>query len=402
LGSGVSGGSLGLAWFAAIVKGERLGVIQLKDIDAMVQSVSTTDYLGPTIETMFLTDFLQRFLAPALFVDRGERLESRFEIGWAKACLQRLSARASQPAQSAPTHAAEQRICGQFASSWKDLWADGDHVPLLFLNSTEVQSGHDFIQQPFAYIRGKGLDYDIANAGTWSTGLLPASTPLSAAVHNSARFTYVSPAGSLMDAATLRPHNPPTRQLVDGGYFENSGTTTIAELLAALRQVYAAECSGQFGYGDPSCPVKLIHISNDPGLESMRSDDACPDALRYASPYSHYGEIRAPLLSLLNTRQARGEAARSTVRRLFARGRLPTGPTDPVTDNSVFHFRLCNGLYHLPLGWTLSAGSLAEMSRQLEGTPATVPAGFNHKQLDTIVARLAQPGSLATPAAAAP
>jgi hypothetical protein len=379
LGSGVSGGSLGLAWFTAIARGERLGVIKVGDIDAMVQSLSTADYLGPTLETMFLTDFLQRFLAPAMFVDRGERLETRFELAWSEACRER---------PSAPPGAAEPQVCSQFANRWKDLWTGTDHVPLLFLNSTEVQSGHSFIQQPFTSIRGKGLDFDIANAGTWSTGVLPGSAPLSAVVHNSARFTYISPAGSLMDAGSLRPGNTPTRQLVDGGYFENSGTTTIAELLAALRQVYAPGCSGQFGYGDPACPVKLIHISNDPGLESMRSDDACPDALRYASPYSHYGEIRAPLLSLLNTREARGEAARIAVRRLFARGKLLTSPSDTVTDNSVFHFRLCNGPYHLPLGWTLSAGSLEEMSRQLDGTPAGVPAGFNHRQLDTIVTRV--------------
>lgn len=267
--------------------------------------------------------------------------------------------------------------------------ANADHVPLLFLNSTEVQSGHSFIQQPFAYIRGHGLDFDIANAGTWSTDVLPASAPLSTVVHNSARFTYISPAGSLIGAAWLKSGRTATRQLVDGGYFENSGTTTIAELLAALRPLYAATCSGQFGFGDPSCPVKLIHISNDPGLEQMRSDDACTDTQRYASPYSHYGEIRAPLLSLLNTREARGEAARAAVRRMFARGKLPNGPKDTVTDNSVFHFRLCNGPYHLPLGWTLSADSLNEMSRQLEGTPTTAQAGFNHRQLNTIVAGLA-------------
>ncbi len=386
LGSGVSGGSLGLAWFAAIARGERLGVIKVSDINAMVRSLSMADYLGPTLETMFLTDFLQRFLAPAMFVDRGERLETRFELGWSAACRQRPSANAAtQP------NADEQQICSQFANRWKDLWSGGadQHVPLLFLNSTEVQSGHSFIQEPFASIRGAGLDRSLANAaGTLSTGVLPGSAPLSAVVHNSARFTYISPAGSLMDAGYLKPGKTPTRQLVDGGYFENSGTTTIAELLAVLRQVYAPACSGQFGYGDPACPVKLVHISNDPGLESMRSDDACPDALRYASPYSHYGEIRAPLLSLLNTRQARGEAARAVVRRMFARGRLPTSPTDPVTDNSVFHFRLCNGPYHLPLGWTLSPGSMDEMTRQLEGTPASAPAGFNHRQLDTIAARV--------------
>jgi len=396
LGSGVSGGSLGLAWFAAIVKGERLGIIRLTDIDAMVRDLSTTDYLGPTIETMFLTDFLQRFLAPAMFVDRGERLELRFELGWTEACMLRQSARARssgppQPPPSQPEPPAEQQVCGQFAASWKDLWANADHVPVLFLNSTEVQSGHRFIEQPFAAIRGQGQDFDITRAGTLSTGVLPASTPLSGVVHNSARFTYMSPAGSLIDAAWLKANRTLTRQLVDGGYFENSGTTTLAELLAVLRPLYAPACSGEFGFGGAACPIRLIHISNDPGVESLRSDDACPDAQRYESPFSHYGEIRAPLLSLLNTRESRGEAARVAVRRQFARGRLPTSATDTVTDNSVFHFRLCNGPYHLPLGWTLSSDSLAEMSRQLEGTPETDAAGFNHRQLDTIVARLAAP-----------
>jgi hypothetical protein len=403
LGSGVSGGSLGLAWFAAIVKGERLGVIRLTDIDAMVRDLSTTDYLGPTIETMFLTDFLQRFVAPAMFIDRGERLESRFELGWTEACMLRQSTQrrppalapsqkpepSRQPPQQPPLQpAAEQQVCGQFAASWKTLWADAERVPLLFLNATEVQSGHRFIEQPFATIRGRGQDFDISSAGTWSTGVLPASTPLSGVVHNSARFTYMSPAGTLIDAAWLKANRILTRQLVDGGYFENSGTTTIAELLAALRPVYAPACSGELGFGGEACPVKLIHISNDPGVESMRSDDACPDAQRYASPFSHYGEIRAPLISLLNTRESRGEAARMAVRRQFARGRLPTSAKDTVTDNSVFHFRLCNGFYHLPLGWTLSSDSLRELSRQLEGTPETDAAGFNHRQLDTIVARL--------------
>jgi hypothetical protein len=122
----------------------------------------------------------------------------------------------------------------------------------------------------------------------------------------------------------------------------------------------------------------------------MRSDDGCPDARLYASPYSHNGEIRAPVLALLNTRESRGEASRTAVRRMFAQGRLPSSPSDKVTDDSVFHFRLCNGPYHLPLGWTLSPDSMREMQRQLEGTPESVPTGFNHRQLSTILARLAQ------------
>jgi len=55
----------------------------------------------------------------------------------------------------------------------------------------------------------------------------------------------------------------------------------------------------------------------------------------------------------------------------------------------VFHFRLCNGQYRLPLGWALSDEAFAEMQRQLEGLPSTDPAGFNHRQLDTISAAVA-------------
>jgi hypothetical protein len=81
------------ASFAAIFKGERKGVIDLEDIDGMVTSVSTADYLGPTVEIMFLTDFVQRFWFSPAFMDRGERLECRWKIGWHDACDSRLSAK---------------------------------------------------------------------------------------------------------------------------------------------------------------------------------------------------------------------------------------------------------------------------------------------------------------------
>jgi hypothetical protein len=386
LGSGVSGGSVGLAWFAAVAKGERQGVIKLEDLAAMTQGLSTADYLGPTVETMFLTDFLQRFWFWPAFVDRGERLETRFELGWAGACRNRKSGSGAPSPGSA-----EYGVCSQFSRPWKELWAGTERVPLLFLNSTEVQTGQRFIEEPFAALRGAGKDLDVANAADLSYGRLPASSPLSAVVHNSARFTYVSPAGSLLDAAALKQGRSLTRQLVDGGYFENSGTTTLAELLVLLHSDYASACGGDTLYGGKECPVKLIHISNDPGVESMRSDDACPDASRYDVPYSNLGEIRAPLLALANTRDARGTAARVAVRHLFTQGQVQQGPKDPVTDQSVFHFRLCNGLHRLPLGWALSDEAFYEMERQLGGLAATDPAGFNHKQLDMITAALSAP-----------
>ena len=233
LGSGVSGGSLGLAWFAALVNGERHGVIRLQDIDTLTKRLATADYLGPTVETMFLTDFLQRFWFRPAFVDRGERLESRFELAWAEACRGRPSAAASPPTGST----AEQAVCSQFARPWKDLWAGTQQVPLLFLNSTEVQTGQRFVQEPFQSLRAPTQDMDVANFAAFSYGLLPASSPLSAVVHNSARFTYVSPAGSLTDAALLKQGKSLTRQLVDGGYFENQVRPRSASCGAAAFRV---------------------------------------------------------------------------------------------------------------------------------------------------------------------
>src|SRR6185312_447932 len=148
------------------------------------------------------------------------------------------------------------------------------------LNSTEVQTGQRFVQEPFQSLRAPGQVRDVANFAVFSYGLLPASIPLSAVFPTSARFTYVSPAGSLTDAVLLKQGKSFTRQLVDGGYFENSGTTTIGELLVLLHSDYASSCGGETPYGGKDCPVRLIHISNDPGVESMRSDDACPDANR--------------------------------------------------------------------------------------------------------------------------
>ena len=382
LGSGVSGGSLGLAWFASIVRGERDGAIRLDDIRPMALQFYETDFLGPAVETMFLTDFLQRFVPSAQFLDRGERLESGWERGWSDACRKRPSS------STVATPSPKADVCSLFAKSWKSLGMATDRVPALFLNSTEVQSGRRFIEEPFASMRGAGQDDGVVNAATLSRDWLPASSPLSAVVHNSARFTYVSPAGTLPDISAVKSGGKPVlRQLADGGYFDNSGATTLAEL-ALLTRAYLPGCSGPSGLGSETCPVKIIHISNDPAVETMRSDDSCHGS-DDSKTFSAYGEIRAPLVALLNTRDARAAVARAAVRSLFTQGKALASETDPLTDALVFHFRLCKGIHHLPLGWTLSAEAMSEMRRQLVGFAPDTPGGFNHKQLDVIVAQVA-------------
>src|SRR3569623_1872791 len=112
--------------------------------------------------------------------------------------------------------------------------------------------------------------------------------------------------------------------------------------------------------------IVVIHISNDPGVPSLFAppDDACRSrksaneadrrAQEKATRPSIYGEVTSPLVALLNTREARGELSRRALVR-----ELPAG--------HVFHFRLCEGEHHLPLGWTLSDAGWLELGRQLGG-----------------------------------
>jgi hypothetical protein len=121
---------------------------------------------------------------------------------------------------------------------------------------------------------------------------LGADLPLSTAVHNSARFAYVSPAGR------IERHDGVARgSLVDGGYFENSGLTTVED----VRRAITARAGGR--------PLKLavIYLCNDP--ISCRRDLAVDSSL--AAHPSLEGEWLSPLLALLNTRTARGSLARA-------------------------------------------------------------------------------------------
>ena len=308
-GSGVSGGSLGLALFAAMIRSRDDGAMGTGDFRTVTESFLTKDYLGPSIETMFLTDFLQRFVPHPVFIDRGERLELGWEEGWTDVCVHRPSAPAAAP-EARPSARDD---CKLFSRRWQDLWNPGGRVPALFLNSTDVQSGKRFIQQPFSAIDDH--QSSVFDAAIDSAKFIPASIPLSSVVHNSARFTYVSPAGTLAatsrrrdsnDSAAVFDEYPFPRQLVDGGYFENSGTTTLAELAAVLSRVYP-ECAT--GVSNPSCPLRFVHISNDPSIRAMVAEDSCTDTPDARSP-AQFGEIRAPVIALSNTRDARGATAR--------------------------------------------------------------------------------------------
>jgi hypothetical protein len=349
--SGVSGGSLGLATYVAALQTPPHTGLSAQNLG---DQTLNHDFLAPMMANAWFVDFTQRWLPGALFDDRGRALTRAWE------------------------QAAEEQGMSAFAQPFAALYQNADgslktDVPALFFNSTTVGQGWRFIQDPFRPY----------TTSPWTTAFdgsqwLDPRIPLSEVVLNSARFTYLSPAGTLQTAKTPSPM-PASLQLVDGGYFENSGTTTLLEVIQHLRKTAAQQ-------GQPLQFI-VLHISNDPSLHDFVDahnpnaplplySTACP---RVPSPTERtsYGEITAPAVALLDTRDARGEYARA---RLLAS--LHTNTDNPGSGDVLWHMRLCPDNYPLPLGWTISPPVFDEMHRQLEQDyPLTSMAKWLAQQL---------------------
>jgi hypothetical protein len=128
---------------------------------------------------------------------------------------------------------------------------------------------------------------------------------------------------------------------VDGGYYENSGTTTVFELLRAMRAA-APQAWEQI------IPV-VVMISNDPDL------DQTWDTLQ-TRPKSFGSELLSPFRALMKTREARGAFSRSLARDLVVREQ----------GGMFIWMRLWPSFKPTPsLGWTLSPTAKDVMTMQL-------------------------------------
>jgi len=197
------------------------------------------DFLSDTLGAMLFPDLLQRFLPLPLFNDRAIALDQSFERAWAGA----------HPED--PT---------RFKESFHELWRKAPYrVPLLFFNSTVVETGQRAINTPIATMT---QDADPAFTDTLSVGrLIGTELPLSTAALLSARFTYVSPA-ALID--THGQHDPNWIRLVDGGYFDNSGAVTAQEIARVLVDSHLVCGAGDPVPDMPCMRLIVLHLPNEP------------------------------------------------------------------------------------------------------------------------------------------
>jgi len=359
--SGVSGGSLGSAVFTALLAEQNAtrgafrcdregGAIDGKKLQEQAQAILGEDFLSPVMAAALYPDLTQRVLPfPVPSFDRARALEQAWERAW------------------------RQHVPGsnRFAEPFDRLWQDRNAVwmPALFLNSTWVETGKRLIVSNLRLAPRDATDAeDFVDMEDAHRFFGEHALSLSSAVHLSARFTYVSPAGTLTkDDGTVYG------RAVDGGYFENSGATTTLEILKTINLL--AKLDPRWKQVRPV----VIHISNEPVRKGKDGKDklASKDKSSQAKPLAGLNEILSPLIALLNTRDARAVYARETVQ-------LHVGDAD------FLHFGLCQNKNQvsIPLGWVLSDVVQGRMQEQLaEGD--CVPAFDNIQNLRVIGERMA-------------
>ncbi len=345
--SGVSGGSLGAAMFAALAKKEATNApwqpckLDLEPepksgpLEQKIDTLLDGDFLAPIVSRALFGDFLQHVVPVSLVsglrgltrlaqLSRGRALEESIEEAWA-----RLDKGAKNP----------------FSGPFLDHWNAGDAGPALLINTTSVADGRLIVIAPFrAAVQEAGSDIAYLHANSLPQGK---DITLATAVGLSGRFPWVLPPAKV-------PGSP--LALVDGAYFESSGLETLRSLRFALRPFEQ----------DPLAQIKVHMIvigSQQP--EAVTT----PGLLDEATP---------PVRAMLNVRLRRGYSVRNAFldenyRRALrncpsgglqslntAEGAAPGGAeanqvhTVPCSASSEPQFSLEYERFNLPLGWKLS------------------------------------------------
>lgn len=332
--SSVSGGSLGATLFTALLADpQRASAVDHCDAtdDAEMgrslrfaaQQALSYDFLAPTLASLLNADFVQRFLPIGFIPDRAKALETGWERGYRR---------------HVRTGGGEENDF--FAGSFLKMYADRADLllPSLFLNGTSVEVGNRVIASNVDLTDGAIPDtVDLFHR-------LGRDMRLSTAAHNSARFTYISPAGSVYGTdGDLLSH------VVDGGYFENSGAQTANDVIDRLA---AIEKRG----GKPFA-VHLVLIR----FQQVEADECKVEPDEPTPPERFAAEALSPLRALLDTRGARGVLAYDEAEEL------------PAVGGRVYEFLLTQREHGMvmPLGWLLAPRTRSAIDLQIG--PVTPP-----------------------------
>jgi hypothetical protein len=340
--SGVSGGAVGIAAYRACLAQTAPG----GSVRACIETgFRRLDSLSPLVAGLLFEDAFARVLPTTLKLGPIDL-----------ACHQPGCTHLSR---ALPFEREWIRRFDHLGDSLGDLPAGAGHpvpVPPLMLNSTWVESGNRAVLGSFDALPLPASNDLVTELGAWP--------PLITAAHASARFPFVNP------LAALPPEPGATRSrghLVDGGYHDNSGTESLADLWRSLQTALP-----------PPWRARLLLIRNgQPRIDCERAPRDGPpvvcldpharpsdaelraDLLRAADRprLDLLADLFGPLVALVNVSGvgAHGRQAPAALATTLA--------AQPNAEPPLFYDQLDNGDL-VPLGWYLSPAAREALEGQ--------------------------------------
>lgn len=349
--SGISGGSVGAAAFVTAVDLMRragAGSPPCQSVRELADAFAGRDDLTTVLGLWLFPDMFQRFLPfPVRAWDRSRGLEEVWSRDWADV-------------------ATRCNIRGQAPNPWTrpltDLYSaspGSPELPILALNSTAMNAGLPVLQSNFQLSRAEVIQI-------FSPQLATRALTLAQAVHNSARFPYVSPAGVVQMTLEANSSNAASPikpmywdRLGDGGYVEASGAFIVGQVireLARARLIRDAKEPGTCSPGDPALlqncfitwnQIRVVILDNAPtdghaylctpgkaDVPGSRQEHPQNSITPGNEAWPPVADATSPILGAFRTQGGRGEAAQLDLLGLihgcteqFAELRMPL-PTD--------------------------------------------------------------------------
>jgi hypothetical protein len=248
--SGVSGGSVGATAFdAALANSDEGDEAACGEKYKSSTEFLSEDFLAPALASGIFKDVPASFLPDLGQDDRGAALEQGFE------------------------HASQGLLERPFLSLFPYGGESAPWRPILLLNATHEESGKRIITSHVLIERNVFAD------ALDGLHVLKSDVRASTAAHNSARFSYISPAGNLgrrkdpaEESESWRPADLGSwmrwlagwnGSVIDGGYFENYGALTALELARAAEATLIAQKA--------NLKLVILMISSDPDLATTHT-----------------------------------------------------------------------------------------------------------------------------------
>lgn len=365
--SSVSGGSLGAALFAESTRPELDGCLLQSsgEVDANGLTLSrmqqaATEFAGidhtaaVAMRLLYLNDTLSPYVGIGPYSDRSEVMEYSWEKAWHKAVT-------AQDCSLSEGHV----LAGSYLDRWYDVSDDGaihltrpwPNVPFLMFNGTSLASGRRLVMSPFVFPLQPDLavvDQTVEGAGdadSLALDMMRLSSHdhrMSTAINSSARFPWIEPAGRM--AIVERHDDRYTYDLVvDGGYYEPSGATTLNDLAADITDACRAS---------PCRPLRLLVIQINSHPDSAPATFAPAVPPRHDPPHLWH-ELLTPFYAGLIAHTSRGHEATQQLRDNTEM--LPLLPDSPFVESLFVELPVTT--HSAPDAWVLSGETIEQMMR---------------------------------------